>query len=78
MNTLKTAYSNTARGHVLNFVQHLEPTPTEQPFIQNVFEKDHVSMKDVKLLLDFVARRAAERPLQRDSIQILGLPSLPA
>ena len=78
MNTLKTAYSNTARGHVLNFVQHLEPTPTEQPFIQNIFDKQHVSMKDVKVLLDYTARRAAEKPLQRETLQALGLPSLPA
>ena len=78
MNTKQTTYSNTARAHVLNFVQSLGPTPAEAPFVASVFEKSHVSMKDVKLLLEFVARRAAETPLQADTIKNLGLPSLPA
>jgi hypothetical protein len=78
MNTKQTTYSNTARAQVLNFVQSLGPTPSEQPFVASVFEKRHISMKDVKLLLEFVARRAAETPLQADCIKILGLPSLPA
>ena len=78
MNTKQTTYSNTARAHVLNFVQSLAPTPAEQPFVASVFEKRHISMKDVKILLEFVARRAAETPLQADCIKNLGLPSLPA
>lgn len=78
MNTHKTVYTNTDRAKVLLFVQSLEPTPAEAPFVASVFEKSHVSMKDVKLLLDYVARRAAERPLQADCIKTLGLPSLPA
>ena len=75
---MQTAYTNTARAHVLNFVQSLGPTPAEAPFVASVFEKRHVSMKDVKLLLELVARRAAETPLQADCIKNLGLPSLPA
>jgi len=78
MNTKQTTYSNTARAQVLNFVQELGPTPAEAPFVASVFEKRHISMKDVKILLEFVARRAAEAPLQADCIKILGLPSLPA
>lgn len=34
-------------------------------------------MRDAKTLCDFIASRAAERPLQSDSIAALGLPSLP-
>ncbi|NRQ27746.1 hypothetical protein XMG7_003229 [Aliiroseovarius sp. xm-g-7] len=78
MNTSHKTYSNTARSQIWNFVQELGPTPSEAPFIQNVFEKRHISMKDVKILLEFVARRATETPLQADCIKILGLPSLPA
>lgn len=78
MNTHKISYKNTDRAKVLNFVQSLAPTATEQPFIQNIFDKQHVSMKDVKVLLDYTARRAAEKPLQRETLQALGLPSLPA
>ena len=77
MNTKQTTYKNTARYHVLNFVQQLEPTPSEAPFVASVFEKRHISMKDVKLLLELVARRAAVAPLQADTVKILGLPSLP-
>ena len=78
MNTKQTTYSNTARAQVLNFVQELGPTPAEAPFVASVFEKKNLSMRDVKILLEYVARRAAETPLQADYIKTLGLPSLPA
>ena len=78
MNTTHRTYSNTARGQVFNFVEQLGPTPSEAPFVASVFEKSHVSMKDVKLLLDFVARRAAVAPLQAEHVKALGLPSLTA
>ena len=77
MNTRQTTYSNTARAHVLNFVQSLGPTPAEQPFVASVFEKKNLSMRDVKILLEFVSRRATNAPLQADCVKTLGLPSLP-
>lgn len=70
-------YKNTARANVLNFVQSLAPTAAEAPYIASVFSKKSISMRDFKILCEFIARRAAEMPLERDCIAALGLPSLP-
>ena len=75
--TTSNTYRNTARADVLNFVQHLAPTPAEAPYLASVFAKNSLSMRDFKILCDFIARRAAETPLERDCIAALGLPSLP-
>lgn len=73
MNTKINTYKNTAKGDVLNFVQHLDPTPDEQPYLASVFEKNHVSMRDMKVLLDFLALRVAEKPLALHQLNALGL-----
>lgn len=77
MNTQYIKYTNTARGQVLNFVQELGPTPTEAPFVASIFKKKNLSMRDVKILLEYVARRAAESPLQAEQVKRLGQPTLP-
>lgn len=77
MNTKRKTYKNTARGDVLHFVQQLAPTPSEQPFIASIFSKNHVSMKDVKILLEYLARRATDKPLEAHQVKALGLPGLP-
>ena len=76
-NTISKTYRNTARAHVIEFIESLGPTSTEAPYLATVFAKNSLSMKDFKLLCDFIARRAAETPLERDCIEALGLPSLP-
>jgi hypothetical protein len=53
MNTHRNTYTNTAKGNVLNFVQSLEPTPSEAPYIASIFAKNHVSMRDIKVLMEF-------------------------
>lgn len=73
----RTPYKNTDKQKVLNFVQSLAPTPSEAPYLACILKKSGLSMRDAKLLLEYVARRASEAPLQRDSIAALGLPSLP-
>lgn len=75
--TPSNTYRNTARSNVLNFVQSLAPTPAEAPYLASVFAKNSLSMRDFKMLCDFIARRASESPLDRDAIAALGLPSLP-
>lgn len=77
MNTQKNTYTNTAKGNVLNFIQSLEPTASEAPFIASIFAKNHVSMKDFKVLLEFLARRAVVKPLDAHKLASLGLPALP-
>lgn len=77
MNTKRNTYKNTARGDVLHFVQQLSPTPSEQPFIASIFAKNHVSMRDIKILLEYLARRAMQKPLEAHQIDALGLPTLP-
>lgn len=75
--TTRNTYANTDRQRVLNFVQSLAPTPTEAPYLACILKKSGLSMRDAKLLLEYVARRAAETPLERDAIAALGLPGLP-
>ena len=75
--TPSNTYRNTARAQVLNFVQSLAPSPAEAPYLDGILKKSGLSMRDAKTLCDFIASRAAERPLQSDSIAALGLPSLP-
>ena len=71
-------YRNTARAQVVNFVQALAPSPAEAPYLACILKKSGLSMRDAKTLCDFIASRAAQSPLQSDSIAALGLPSLPA
>ena len=77
MNTKVNTYRNTAKGNILNFVQYLEPTASEAPYIASIFAKNHVSMRDIKVLLEFLARRATEKPLEAHHLEALGLPVLP-
>ena len=76
--TPSKTYRNTARAHVLNFVQSLAPTPNEALYLDGILKKSGLSMRDAKTICDFIASRAADSPLQSDSIAALGLPSLPA
>lgn len=76
--TTRNTYANTARAAILNFVQHLYPTPEEQPYLACILAKSSYSNRDLKMLFELVARRASETPLQGDCIAALGLPSLPA
>ena len=73
MNTQENTYKNTAKGNILNFVQHMEPTPLEAPYLASIFDKKHVSMRDIKVLLDFLALRVAEKPLKPHQLTALGL-----
>ena len=77
MNTQPNTYLNTAKGNILNFVQCLEPSPSEAPYLASVFEKKHVSMRDMKVLLDFLALRVAEKPLEPHQLTALGLSTFP-
>ena len=77
MNPARTSYRNTARAHVLNFVQSLAPTPNEALYLDGILRKSGLSMRDAKTLCDFIASRASNSPLQSDCIAALGLPSLP-
>lgn len=73
----KKPYANTDRQRVLNFVQSLAPTAEEGPYLACILKKSGLSMRDAKTLLEYVARRASETPLERDCVAALGLPSLP-
>lgn len=75
--TQRNTYRNTDRQKVLNFVQSLGPTSSEAPYLACILEKSGLSMRDAKTLCDFIASRATERPLERDAVAALGLPSLP-
>lgn len=75
--THRNTYPNTDRQRVLNFVQSLSPSAEEAPYLASALKKSGLSMCDARLLLEYVARRAAETPLQRDSVALLGLPRLP-
>jgi hypothetical protein len=77
INTTSNTYRNTSRAHVIEFIERLSPTAIEAPYLASVFAKNSLSMRDFKILCDFIARRAAETPLERDCIEALGLPSLP-
>jgi hypothetical protein len=78
LNTITSnTYKNTARADVLNFVQSLAPTPAELPYLASVFAKNSLSMKDFKTLCHFIASRAVENRINPDSIDALGLSSLP-
>lgn len=76
--TTRNTYANTDRQRVLNFVQSLSPSAEEAPYLASALKKSGLSMRDARLLLEYVARRASEHPLERDAIATLGLPSLPA
>lgn len=75
--TSPNTYQNTSRAQVIHFIESLDPTPEEGPYLACILKKSGLSMRDAKLLLEYVARRASEAPLERDSIAALGLPSLP-
>jgi hypothetical protein len=77
MTTPARTYPRTDRQRVFNFVESLYPTPAEIPYLRSVFEKNSLSMKDCKTLCDFIARRAVENRINPDSIDALGLSSLP-
>lgn len=70
-------YENTDKARILNFVQRLQPTPQEQPYLACILRKSSYSNRDLKTLFELIARRASETPLQSDAIAALGLPSLP-
>ena len=76
--TPRNTYINTDKTRILNFVQRLQPTPEEQPYLACILAKSSYSNRDLKMLFELVARRASETPLQGDCIAALGLPSLPA
>lgn len=77
MQSATRTYPRTARAQVLNFVQSLAPSSAEAPYLACILKKSGLSMRDAKTLCDFIASRAADSPLQSDSIAALGLPSLP-
>lgn len=77
MTTPTRTYPRTDRQRVFNFVESLYPTPAEIPYLRSVFAKNSLSMKDFKTLCDFIARRAIENRINPDSIDALGLSSLP-
>lgn len=77
MTTPTRTYPRTDRQRVFNFIESLLPTPEEKPYLRSVFDKNSLSMKDFKTICDFIASRAAERALERDSVALLGLSSLP-
>ena len=76
--TPSNTYRNTARAHVLNFVQSLAPTPNEALYLDSILKKSGLSMRDAKTLCDFIASRASNSPLEADAVAALGLPSLPS
>lgn len=65
-------YTNTAKHDVLHFVQSLEPTPSEWTYLAKILKKGALSMRDVKTLMEYTARRASERPLQAYQCAALG------
>ena len=70
-------YANTDKARILAFVQLLQPTPQEQPYLACILRKSSYSNRDLKTLFELIARRALETPLQGDAVAALGLPSLP-
>ena len=76
--TPRNSYVNTDKARILAFVQRLQPTPQEQPYLACILRKSSYSNRDLKTLFELIARRASETPLQGDAIAALGLPSLPA
>jgi hypothetical protein len=74
MPTPTRTYPRTDRQRVLNFVQSLEISENQQPYVAEIFKKSSFSARDLKILLQIVASRA-----QISSVQLatLGLPSLP-
>jgi hypothetical protein len=74
MPTPTRTYPGTDRQRVLNFVQSLEISENQQPYVSEIFKKSSFSARDLKILLQIVASRA-----QISSVQLatLGLPSLP-
>lgn len=75
--TSRNTYTNTDKTRILNFVQCLQPTSEEQPYLARILAKSSYSNRDLKMLFELVARRASETPLQGDAIAALGLPALP-
>jgi hypothetical protein len=65
-------YPRTARAQVLNFVQSLEISDTEQAYAAEIFKKSSFSAKDLKILLEIVASKAKISPFQ---LATLGLPT---
>lgn len=74
MKTPTRTYPRTDRQRVLNFVQSLEISEKQQPYVAEIFKKSSFSARDLKILLQLVASKA-----QISSVQLaaLGLPSLP-
>ena len=69
-----TRYINTDRSRILNFVQSLEITKVQEPYVTEIFKKSSFSAKDLKVLIEIVASKA-----QISSVQLanLGLPTIP-
>lgn len=74
MQTPTRTYPRTDRQRVLNFVQSLEISENQQPYVAEIFEKSSFSSRDLKVLLEIVASKAKISPLQ---LAQLGLPTFP-
>jgi hypothetical protein len=77
METINTrTYTNTAKHDVLHFVQSLDPTPLEGPHLAKILAKGSLSMRDVKVLMEYTARRASQGPLEPHQCAALGVQTL--
>lgn len=74
MTTPPRTYPRTDRQRVLNFVQSLGISDTEQAYAAEIFEKSSFSARDLKVLLQIVASKPEISSVQ---LAALGLPSLP-
>jgi hypothetical protein len=67
-----TTYKNTAKHDVSRFLQSLQPTPLESLYLRKSLQKGSLSMRDVKLFLEYVVLRASEGPLKPHQCSALG------
>lgn len=70
----KTRYTNTDRQRVLNFVQSLEISENQLPYVNAILEKSSFSSRDLRVLLEIVASKAKISSIQ---VETLGLPNFP-
>lgn len=75
--TKKVIYKNTARYDVSNFVRTFQPTPLESLYLDKILLKNSLSMRDFKVFLEFIAHKAAKKPVNSQQLEALGLPILP-
>ena len=57
-------YTNTARYDVLRFVESMAPSHSEQERLAKIFAKGALSMRDVKMLLEYTVFKAGELPFE--------------